>query len=63
MFAAPRLFVQTMPIQSAGVSGRGNRRSWPPLSHLLEAGVRGEGEGKGEERTNTSLHKMQLACM
>jgi hypothetical protein len=25
MFAAPRLFGQTMPIQSAGVSGSGNR--------------------------------------
>ncbi len=25
LFAAPRLFGQTMPIQSAGVSGRGNR--------------------------------------
>jgi len=25
MFAAPRLFSQTMPIQSAGVSGSGNR--------------------------------------
>jgi len=25
IFAAPRLFGQTMPIQSAGVSGSGNR--------------------------------------
>jgi hypothetical protein len=25
MFAAPHLFGQTMPIQSAGVSGSGNR--------------------------------------
>jgi hypothetical protein len=25
IFAAPSLFVQTMPIQSAGVRGRGNR--------------------------------------
>jgi hypothetical protein len=35
-----------------GGGGRGNRRSWPPLSHLLEAGVRGGGGGQGEERTN-----------
>ncbi len=28
MFAAPRLFGQTMPIQSAGVSGSGNRRQF-----------------------------------
>jgi hypothetical protein len=25
LFAAPRLIVQTMPIQSAGISGKGNR--------------------------------------
>ena len=30
-----------------GGGERGNRRSWPPLSHLLEAGVRG---GGGRER-------------
>jgi hypothetical protein len=29
MFAAPRLFGQTMPIQSAGVSGSGNERRSP----------------------------------
>ncbi len=32
LFAAPRLFGQTKPIQSAGVSGSGNRiipRWWP----------------------------------
>ncbi len=34
----------------------GNRRSWPPLSHLLEAGVRGGGGGQGEERTNSFLY-------
>jgi hypothetical protein len=33
--------------------GGGNRRSWPPLSHLLEAGVKGGGGGQGEERTNS----------
>jgi hypothetical protein len=35
MFAAPRLFSQTMPIQSAGVRGSGNRiipRWWPSLN-------------------------------
>jgi hypothetical protein len=38
MFAAPRLFVQTMPIQSAGVSGRGNRiiPRWRPNKNKNE---------------------------
>jgi hypothetical protein len=34
LFAAPRLFGQTMPIQSAGVSGRGNR--WRPNKNKNE---------------------------
>ena len=41
--------------------GGGNRRSWPPLSHLLKAGVRGEGEGREKREqirpcTKCSLH-------
>jgi hypothetical protein len=44
-----------------GGGGGGNRRSWPPLSHLLEAGVRGEGEGREKREqtrpwTKCSLH-------
>ena len=44
-----------------GGGGGGNRRSWPPLSHLLEAGVRGEGEGREKREqirpcTRCSLH-------
>ncbi len=38
MFAAPRLLVQTMPIQYAGVSGRGNRiiQRWRPNKNKNE---------------------------
>jgi hypothetical protein len=38
MFAAPRLFVQTKPIQSAGVSGSGNRfiPRWRPNKNKKE---------------------------
>ena len=38
MFAAPRLFGQTMPIQSAGVSGSGNRfiPRWRPNKNKNE---------------------------
>jgi hypothetical protein len=38
MFAAPRLIVQTMPIQSAVVSGRGNRiiPRWRPNKNKNE---------------------------
>jgi hypothetical protein len=38
MFAAPRLFGQTKPIQSAGVSGSGNRiiPRWRPNKNKNE---------------------------
>jgi hypothetical protein len=38
LFAAPRLFGQTMPIQSAGVSGSGNRiiPRWRPNKNKNE---------------------------
>jgi hypothetical protein len=38
MFAAPRLFGQTMPIQSAVVSGKGNRiiPTWRPNQNKNE---------------------------
>ncbi len=44
-----------------GERGGGNRRSWPPLSCFLEAGVRGEGEGREKREqicpcTKCSLH-------
>jgi hypothetical protein len=47
--------------QQWGVRGWGGGRSWPPLSHLLEAGVRGEGEGREKREqirpcTKCSLH-------
>ncbi len=38
LFAAPRLFCQTMPIQSAGVNGSGNRiiPRWRPNLNKTE---------------------------
>jgi hypothetical protein len=42
--------------ECVGGEGGGNRRSLPPLSHLLEAGVKGGGVVQGEERTNSSLY-------
>ncbi len=47
-----------------GGGGGGGRRSWPPLSHLQEAGVmEGGGRGKREQIrpcTRCSLHAYSL---
>ncbi len=45
-----------------GGGGRGgNRRSWPPLSHLLEAGVKGGGGRAGRREQIRPV--LDAACM
>ncbi len=45
-----------------GGGGGGNRHSWPPLSHLLEAGV-GGGSGRAGRRENKLALGLNAACM